>query len=97
VPVANDLAVDPPRTTSDSEPEERRMIGDFNGNANDLWTLFGDEVKSHDDVQIKIVKDTMDSALIFVRSNSVCAYCGFGLANIWPYRLVYIPLSLQGS
>ena len=63
-----DLTVDPTRTTtSDLEPEERRMIGDFNGSANDLWTLFSDEVKSHDDVQIKIVKDTMDSALIFVR------------------------------
>lgn len=68
MPAANDLTVDPPRTTtSDSEPEERRMIGDFNDSADDLWTLYGDEVKSHDDVQIKIVKDTMDSALIFVR------------------------------
>ena len=67
MPVANDLTVDPRTTTSDSEPEERRMIGDFNDSANDLWALFGDEVKSHDDVEIKIVKDTMDSALIFVR------------------------------
>ena len=68
MPVANDLTVDPPRiTTSNSEPKEPRMIGDFNDSADDLWTLFGEEVKSHDDVQIKIVKDTMDSALIFVR------------------------------
>jgi len=63
-----DLTVDPPRIiTSDLEPEEPRMIGDFNGSANDLWALFGDEVQSHDDVQIRMVKDTMDSALIFVR------------------------------
>lgn len=78
VTVANDLrqTVDPPRnTTSDSEPDERRMIGDFNNSANDLWTLFGTKVKSHDDAQIKIVKDKMDTALVFVRSNSVCAYC----------------------
>ena len=68
MPVSNNLSVGPPRTTTlDSEPVERRMIGDYNDSANDLWTLFGDEVKSHDDLQIKIVKDTMDSALIFVR------------------------------
>jgi hypothetical protein len=68
VPVATDLTVDPPLTTTlDSEPKERHMIGDFNDCANDLWTLFGDEVKSHDDLQIKIMKDTMNSALIFVR------------------------------
>jgi len=96
--VANDLPVDPSRnTTSDSEPKERRTIGDFNDSANDLWTLFGTEVKSHDDVQINLVKDKMDSALVFVRLNSVCAYYGFGLANTWPYRLVYIPLSSQVS
>ena len=66
--VTNDPTVDPPRTTtSDLEPEEPRMIGDFNDTANDLWALFGHEVKSHDDVQIRMVKDTMDSALIFVR------------------------------
>lgn len=75
MPVANDPTVlNKPRiTTLDSEPEERRMIGDFNDSANDLWTLFGTRVKSHDDAEIKIVKDKMDSALVFVRSNSVCA------------------------
>ena len=93
--------IDPPRNTTldskrEEQLEERHMIGDFTESANDLWTLFGTEIKSLDDAQIKIVKDKMDSALIFVRSNSVCAYCGFGLANIWPYRLVYIPPSSQG-
>ena len=74
MPVTNDLTADPPHnTTSDSEPEERRMIGDFNGSADDLWTLFGTGVKGHDDALIKMVKDKMDSALIFVRS--VCACC----------------------
>jgi hypothetical protein len=83
MPVANDLTVDPPRdTTPDSEPEELRIIGDFNDSANDLWTLFGTKIKSLDDAQIEIVKDKMDSALIFVRSDPICAYCGFGLANI---------------
>ncbi|KAF8489971.1 hypothetical protein F5888DRAFT_1621438, partial [Russula emetica] len=66
MPVANDLTVDPPRdTTPDSEPEELRIIGDFNDSANDLWTLFGTKIKSLDDAQIEIVKDKMDSALIF--------------------------------
>jgi hypothetical protein len=96
--MANDLNVDPPRhTNSDPEPQEPHMIGDFNDGANDLWILFGTGIKSLDDAQIKIVKDKMDSALIFVRSKSVCAYCGFSLADIRPYRLVYIPPSSQGS
>jgi hypothetical protein len=93
VPVANDLTVDP-LPTSDSEPKERRMIGDFNDSANDLWTLFGTEVKSHDDAQIKTVKDKMDSALVFVRQ---ILSVPIGLTNIWPYRLAYIPLSSQDS
>ena len=95
MPVGNDPTADPSRnTTSGSGPEEEpRMIGEFNDSADDLWTLFGNKVKSHGDIQIKTVKDKMDSALIFVRSNSVCAYCGICLDNIWPCRLVYIPLS----
>lgn len=100
MPVGNDLTVDPsPNATSGSgSEEERRIIGDFDDSADDLWTLFGTKVKSQDDIQIKTVKDKMDSALIFVRSNPVCAYyCGIGLANIWPCRLVYIPLSSRVS
>ena len=59
-------------TTSDSaseqNSEEPRMIGDFDGSSNALWTLFKDEAKNHDDAQIYILKEHMDSALIFVRS-----------------------------
>ena len=49
-------------------PEEPRMIGDFDGSSNVLWTLFRDETKSHDDARINTLKDDMESALIFVRS-----------------------------
>jgi hypothetical protein len=66
--VANDPNSDPgpPNTTSDSE--EPRMIGDFDGSANEFWKLYRDEAKSHDDSRISTLKDGMDSALIFVRS-----------------------------
>jgi hypothetical protein len=57
-------------TTSDCESEEPRMIGDFDGSANEFWKLYRDEAKSHDDARISTLKDGMDSALIFVRSYS---------------------------
>ena len=60
-------------TTSDSESEEPRMIGDFDGSANEFWKLYRDEAKSHDDARINTLKEGMDSALIFVRSYSVHA------------------------
>jgi hypothetical protein len=65
--------LDPRPRTSDSESEERRMIGDFDGSANEFWKLYRDEAKSHDDATIGTIKDGMDSALIFVRSYSVHA------------------------
>jgi hypothetical protein len=62
------IAVPGPRnTTSESESEEPRMIGDFDGSANEFWKLFNGEAKSHDDARIDTLKDGMESALIFVR------------------------------
>ncbi|KAF8474414.1 hypothetical protein DFH94DRAFT_635807, partial [Russula ochroleuca] len=43
------------------------MIGDFDGSANALWTLYGKEAKSHDQARIQTLKDDMDGVLIFVR------------------------------
>jgi hypothetical protein len=43
------------------------MIGDFDDNANALWSLHLDEAKSHDEARIHSLKDDMDSVLIFVR------------------------------
>ena len=57
-----------PESASDTESEEPRMIGDFDGSANEFWKLFRDEAKSHDDARINTLKEGMDSALIFVRS-----------------------------
>jgi hypothetical protein len=45
-----------------------RMMGDFDGSANALWTLYGKEAKSYDDSRIQTLKDDMDGVLIFVRS-----------------------------
>ena len=44
------------------------MIGDFDGSANALWTLYGSEAKSHDEARINTLKDDMDGVLIFVSS-----------------------------
>jgi hypothetical protein len=62
-------------TTSDSESEDKtpRMIGDFDGSANEFWKLYRDEAKSHDDARIGTLKEGMESALIFVSSYSVHA------------------------
>jgi hypothetical protein len=61
----------PRNSTSDSESEEPRMIGDFDGSANEFWKLYRDEAMSHDDARINTLKEGMDSALIFVRLYSV--------------------------
>ena len=43
------------------------MPGDFDDNANAMWTLHLGEAKSHDEARIHSLKDDMDSVLIFVR------------------------------
>ena len=43
------------------------MIGDFDDNANAMWSLHLGEAKSHDEARIHSLKDDMDSVLIFVR------------------------------
>ena len=50
---------------------EKRMIGDFDGSANALWTLYGKEAESHDKSRIQTLKDDMDGVLIFVCSHFV--------------------------
>ena len=52
---------------ADDLSREPRMIGDFDGSANALWTLYGKEARSHDEAQIQTLKDDMDGVLIFVR------------------------------
>ena len=54
------------------------MIGDFDGSANALWSLYGKESKSYDEARIQPLKDDMDGVLIFVRPYFVCACNGFG-------------------
>ncbi|KAF8486864.1 hypothetical protein DFH94DRAFT_687333 [Russula ochroleuca] len=41
------------------------MIGDFDGSANALWSLYSKESKSHDEARIQPLKDDMDGVLIF--------------------------------
>ena len=84
----------PPNTTRDSESKEPRMIGDFDGSANDFWNLYRQEAKSHDDAQISTLKEGMDSALIFVRSYSPIMDL---LMLMRGHRLVYFLLFSQHS
>jgi len=56
---------DPRSGGSIQEPEEKRMIGDFDGSANTLWTLYEKEAKSHDQSRIQTLKEDMDGVLIF--------------------------------
>ena len=57
-----------PGNNSGRESKEKRMIGDFDGSANSLWTLYGKEAKSYDEARIQTLKEDMDGVLIFVRS-----------------------------
>jgi hypothetical protein len=74
--------------TGGSSDPEKHMPGDFEGSANTLWTLYGDEAKSHDESQIQTLKDDMDGVLIFVSSYFVHA-CGFRHIDSWHDRPVY--------
>ena len=62
---------------SGSDPP--RVSGDFDGNSNALWTLYGKEAKGHDKARIETLKDDMDGVLIFVRLYFVCVY------GLWSY------------
>lgn len=66
---------------SEQKPEEPRMVGDFDGSSNALWTLFRDEAQSHDDARINTLKDDMDSSLIFVCPYPICTYDRLGRAD----------------
>ena len=66
------------RNPSHEEPSERRQ--DFDEDANDLWSLYGKEAKSHDEARIETLKDDMDGVLIFVRS--MCFSCLPGLTPL---------------
>jgi hypothetical protein len=56
------------------------MIGDFDGSANALWSLYGKEAESNDKSRIQTLKEDMDGVLIFVSSYFVYP-CGLGHAN----------------
>jgi len=84
-------ADDPPL----QEPQDRQkvpMIGDFDGSANALWTIYGKEAKSHDDAHIHTLKDDMDGVLIFVCSSQSHPITTHAHPLASPHRLVYSPL-----
>jgi len=58
------------------------MIGDFDGSANALWTLYGKEAKSHDEARVQTLKDDMDGVLIFVRPYFSRVYDGLRRADV---------------
>ena len=60
-------------------PPEQQPSQDFDEDANDLWSLYGKEAKSHDEARIEILKDDMDGVLIFV-----CLMCFSALPELTP-------------
>jgi hypothetical protein len=56
---------------SPEEPPEQRQ--NFDEDANDLWSLYGKEAKSHDEEWIKVLKEDMDAILIFVCASFFCS------------------------
>ena len=69
-----------PDSNSVQEPEEKRMIGDFDGSADALWSHYHEGAESHDKSRIQRLKEDMDGVLIFVKSCFVYP-CGLGHAN----------------
>ena len=69
--------------------EMPRMIGDFDDNANAMWSLHLSEAKSHDEARIHSLKDDMDSVLIFVRvyTSIITVFC-----RLMHFRPAYSPL-----
>jgi hypothetical protein len=72
----------------DQEPPEIRIIGDFDGGASALWTLYRNEAKSYDESRILTLKDDMDGVLIFVRSILSTYTMDFDSANAHSRRPV---------
>jgi hypothetical protein len=87
-------AIDPP-PEEPQDPKEDRMIGDFEGSANALWTIYGKEAKSHDEAHIQTLKDDMDGVLIFVCSYQILPITTHVYTS--PHRLVYFQLFSRHS
>jgi hypothetical protein len=45
-------------------------LGDFNDNANPLWSLYANKAENHDKAKIKTVTENMTDILLFVRSHA---------------------------
>jgi hypothetical protein len=60
-------------------PEQRQ---DFDEDANDLWSLYGKEAKSHDGALIETLRGDMDGVLIFVGAMYFSALPGIDAALI---------------
>src|SRR5712692_1211461 len=45
---------------------------DFDDSADELWSLYGKEAKSHDEEWVKVLKEDMDVILIFVCASLSC-------------------------
>jgi hypothetical protein len=70
---------DPPVDAGGSKHNEERP--DFDRSANELWTLFGTEAKSHDNARVNTLKDDMEGVLIFVCLFLFVPIYGLGRAN----------------
>jgi len=85
-----------PGSNPDRELEEKRMIGDFDGSADALWSHYHEGAESHDKSRIQRLKEDMDGVPVFVRSY-LSIPADFDRADSWQRRLVYFPPPLPRS
>ena len=53
--------------TTESLPQSQKERRDFDDGANALWSLYGEEVKTHDEARFESMAKDMDGVLVFVR------------------------------
>ena len=62
------------RNDSNLSPEEsHEQLQGFDDGADDLWAVYGMEVKGYDEEWIKVLKEDMDAILIFVCASFFCS------------------------
>jgi hypothetical protein len=71
----------PSDVSLDAAPEEKRMIGDFDSGAEDLWSLYGKKAKRDDKSRIQTLKEEMNGVFLFVRSYLLHPHSRLGHTN----------------
>ena len=71
---------------SPEQSPEQLQDRDFGKDADELWSLFGKEVKKYDESWTNALKEDVDAILIFV---CVSLFCSASVDDQFGFRLVY--------